>query len=186
MISISHATGAGLTSLSISATPAGSISVQGYTDEITVTQNNQGMVWLLQLTPLPAPGTVTVDYRALGRWVRLSDNGKGQLVGKPGQGGGTINYMTGSVVLTAGALPDLKSSIIGAWGTAVVAEPRTGDTAILPPALHFTLGEGAAIPGSVHMKLRVGGADVEVTDNGVGGLLVGGSCAARSRMPPVR
>ncbi len=174
VISISHATGAGLTSLSISATPAGSISVQGYTDEITVTQNNQGMVWLLQLTPLPAPGTVTVDYRALGRWVRLSDNGKGQLVGKPGQGGGTINYMTGSVVLTAGALPDLKSCIIGAWGTAVVAEPRTGDTAILPPALHFTLGEGTAIPGSVHMKLRVGGADVEVTDNGVGGLLVGG------------
>ncbi|MFH7445211.1 hypothetical protein RA265_29485, partial [Pseudomonas syringae pv. tagetis] len=79
---------------------------------IAVTQNNQGMVWLAQLVPLPAPGTVVVDYRALGRWYRLTDNGRGQLVGKPGQGSGTINYMTGSLVLTTGALPDLDSSII--------------------------------------------------------------------------
>lgn len=174
VVAITHATGTGGLSMSITATPAGSIPMQGFTDEIAVTQNNQGMVWLLQATPLPAPGTVTVDYRALGRWIRLSDNGKGQLVGKPGQGSGTVNYMTGSIVLTAGALPDLKSSIIGAWGTPVIAESRTGDVAIQAPSLQFVLGEGAAVPGSVRMTLRIAGADVLVTDNGAGGLLISG------------
>ncbi|HDS1531112.1 TPA: hypothetical protein QEK88_000940 [Stenotrophomonas maltophilia] len=174
VISVTHASGASATSISVTATPAGAIPMQGFTDEIAVTQNNQGMVWLIQATPLPAPGTVIVDYRALGRWIRLTDNGRGQLVGKPGQGSGTVNYSTGSIVLTAGALPDLKSSIIAAWGTPVIAESRVGDAAIQPPALHFVLGEGSAVPGTVSMTLRIGGADVAVTDNGAGGMLIGG------------
>ncbi|WP_416057737.1 hypothetical protein [Stenotrophomonas maltophilia] len=174
VVSISHATGAGSTSVSITATPAGTIAMQGFTDETSVTQNNQGMVWLSQLEPLPAPGTVVVDYRALGRWYRLTDNGRGQLVGKPGQGGGTINYITGALVLTTGALPDLGSSVIKAWGTSIIAEARTGDASIQAPALHFLLGQAAAVPGSVRLTLRVGGGDVEVVDNGVGGLLIAG------------
>lgn len=174
VVALVHATGIGTTSVSISASPAGSISMQGYSDEIAVTQNNQGMVWLFQLTPLPAPGTVIVDYRALGRWIRLTDNGRGRLVGKPGQGTGTINYQTGSVVVTAGALPDLKSSIIPTWGTPIIAEARAGDSAIAPPALRFMLGEGSAIPGTLQLTLRVGGSSVAVTDNGAGGLLIAG------------
>lgn len=172
--SLVHSTGVGTTSVSITATPAGTIPMQGFTDEIAVTQNNQGMVWLTQLEPLPAPGTVVVDYRALGRWYRLTDNGRGQLVGKPGQGSGTINYMTGSLVLTTGALPDLDSSIISAWGTSIIAEARAGDTNIKPPALRFLLGHEGAIPGTVRLTVRVGGADVSVTDDGVGGLLIAG------------
>ncbi|EPG2416628.1 hypothetical protein QEK82_001567 [Stenotrophomonas maltophilia] len=173
-VSLVHSTGAGSTSVSITATPAGTIPMQGFTDEIVVTQNNQGMVWLAQLVPLPAPGTAVVDYRALGRWYRLTDNGRGQLVGKPGQGSGTINYMTGSLVLTTGALPDLDSSIISAWGTSIIAEARAGDTNIKPPALRFMLGNAGAAPGTVRLTVRVGGADVNVVDNGVGGLLIAG------------
>lgn len=154
VVSITHSSGTASTSVSITATPAGAIPMQGYTDEIAVTQNNQGMVWLIQAIPLPAPGTVIVDYRALGRWIRLSDNGKGQLVGKPGQGGGTVNYATGSIVLTAGALPDLKSSIIAAWGTPVIAEARSGDAAIQAPSLQFVLGEGASVLPKVRASLR--------------------------------
>lgn len=173
-VSLVHATGVGGTSISITATPAGTIPMQGFTDEISVTQNNQGMVWLAQLEPLPAPGTVVVDYRALGRWYRLTDNGRGQLVGKPGQGSATINYMTGSLVLTTGALPDLESSIISAWGTSIIAEARAGDTNIRPPALRFMLDKAGAAPGTVRLTVRVGGADVNVVDNGVGGLLIAG------------
>ncbi len=173
-VSLVHSTGVGSTSVSITATPAGTIPMQGFTDEITVTQNNQGMVWLAQLEPLPAPGTVVVDYRALGRWYRLTDNGRGQLVGKPGQGSGTINYMTGSLVLATGALPDLDSSIITAWGTSIIAEARAGDANIKPPALRFLLGNAGAVPGTVRLTVRVGGADVSVTDNAVGGLLIAG------------
>ena len=173
-VSVSHSTGVGVTSVSISATPAGTIPMQGFTDEISVTQNNQGMVWLAQLLPLPAPGTVVVDYRALGRWYRLTDNGRGQLVGKAGQGSGTINYMTGALVLTTGALPDLDSSVITAWGTSIIAEARTGDASIKPPALQFLLGQGSAVPNTVRLTLRIQGLDVQAVDNGVGGLLLDG------------
>lgn len=174
-VSLANANGVGATSVSISATPAGAIIQQGFTDEIAVTQNNQGYNWLFQIQPLPAPGTVVVDYRALGKWVRLADNGRGQLVGKPGQGGGTVNYATGAVVMTAGALPDLQSSVLIGWGTPALAEARTGDTSIAPPALHFILGNSGVVPGSAQFTLRVAGADVQVTDNGTGGLLIAGA-----------
>ncbi len=173
-ISLANANGVGATNVTITATPAGAIVEQGFTDEIKVTQNNQGYNWLFQIDPLPAAGTVVVDYRALGRWIRLSDNGRGQLVGKPGQGSGTVNYATGSVVLTAGALPDLDSSVLIGWGTPVLAEARTGDLAITPPALHFMLGQAGVVPGTATFALKVGGSSLAVTDNGAGGLLIGG------------
>lgn len=173
-VALVHANGVGNTSVSITATPAGPVVEQGFNDEITVTQGNQGYNWLFQVTPLPAPGTVLVDYRALGKWIRLTDNGRGQLVGKPGQGSGTVNYATGAVVLTTGALPDLHSSVISSWGTPVLAEARTGDVSILPPSLHFLLGNAGVVPGSVTLTLRVGGVNQTVTDDGAGGLLLGG------------
>ncbi|WP_313243079.1 hypothetical protein [Stenotrophomonas sp.] len=173
-VSLSNTNGVGATNVSITATPAGAIVAQGFTDEVKVTQNNQGYNWLLQLDPLPAAGTVVVDYRALGKWVRLADNGRGQLIGKPGQGSGTVNYATGSVVLTAGALPDLESSVLVGWGTPMLAEARTGDVAIAPPALHFMLGHGGVVPGTATFTLRVGGSNVAVADDSAGGLLIGG------------
>lgn len=173
-VALANANGVGSTAVTVTATPAGAIIEQGFTDEISVTQNNQGYNWLFQIGPLPAPGTVVVDYRALGKWIRLSDNGRGQLTGKPGQGSGTVNYATGAVVLTTGALPDLTSSVIVSWGTPVLAEARTGDIAIAPPALHFMLGQAGVVPGTAAFTLRVSGADVAVTDNGSGSLLIGG------------
>lgn len=173
-VSLANADGAGATSVTMTATPAGAIVQQGFTDEIAVTQNNQGYNWLFQIDPLPAAGTVVVDYRALGKWIRLSDNGLGQLVGKPGQGSGSVNYATGSVVLTAGSLPDLDSSVLIGWGTPVLAESRTGDLAIAPPALHFMLGHSGVVPGTASFTLRVDGVSVAVSDNGSGGLLLGG------------
>jgi len=173
-VSLANANGVGSTNVAITATPAGAIIEQGFTDEIKVTQNNQGYNWLFQIDPLPAAGTVVVDYRALGRWIRLSDNGRGQLVGKPGQGSGTVNYATGSVVLTAGALPDLDSSVLIGWGTPVLAEARTGDLAIAPPALHFMLGQAGIVPGTAAFTLKVGGESLPVSDNGAGGLVIGG------------
>ena len=173
-VALANANGVASTAITVTATPAGAIVEQGFSDEIAVTQNNQGYNWLFQIGPLPAPGTVVVDYRALGKWIRLSDNGRGQLTGKPGQGSGTVNYSTGAVVLTAGALPDLGSSVIVSWGTPILAETRTGDIAIAPPALHFMLGQGGVVPGTAAFTLRVGGGDVVVSDNSAGGLLIGG------------
>ena len=55
-----------------------------------------------------------------------------------------------------------------------MAEARTGDVAVEPPSLHFMLGNGGVVPGSAKFTLRVNAANVAVTDNGAGGLLIGG------------
>lgn len=174
-ITLISANAVGLVTVNVTSRPAGAIAAQGFSDEIVVSQNNQGYNWLFQLTPLPAAGTVVVDYRALGKWIRLQDNGQGQLVGKPGQGSGSVNYATGAVVLTTGALPDLDSSVIPSWGTPILAESRTGDVAIEPPGLHFMLGNSGVVPGTAKFTLRVNGLNVAVADDGAGRLLLGGA-----------
>ncbi|MGQ7513761.1 hypothetical protein ACTGZB_11405, partial [Streptococcus suis] len=59
-VALANANGVGSTAVTVTATPAGAIIEQGFTDEISVTQNNQGYNWLFQIGPLPAPGTVVV------------------------------------------------------------------------------------------------------------------------------
>jgi len=174
-ITLAHALGVGATSVSLVATPGGPVVDQGYTTSVGITPVTQGFNYVLSLLPLPAPGTVSVDYRALGRWIRLQDNGRGQLVGNPGQGSGTLNYATGSVVATLGALPDLDSDIIASWGTGVVTERRDGDTNIQPPHLHFMLEDEGISPGTFELTATVGGNPVVVTDNGAGVLQLSGS-----------
>jgi len=174
-VSLIHSTGTGSTAISVVATPAGPLVDQGYTRRIQINLGNQGYTYLAQLAPLPAPGTVVVDYRALGRWIRLTDNGTGQLVGRPGEGRGTINYVTGSVTITCGALPDLQSEILTSWGTPVLAERRDGDVAILPPKLAFLLAHGGVKPGTLDLTWQVSGSPVTASDNGAGRILLSGS-----------
>ncbi|GAB3305613.1 hypothetical protein [Luteimonas notoginsengisoli] len=172
-VTVTHSTGAGSTSVSITATPAGPILDQGYSQRVDIVQGNQGYNYLFQLLPLPAAGTVVVDYRALGKWIRLTDNGTGQLLGKPGQGSGTVNYATGSVVITTGALPDIGSAIITSYGTGIVAQRRDTDTEIQPPYLNFLLPDEGITPGSFSITWQVSGAGVTATDDGAGVLKVG-------------
>lgn len=174
-VSIVRETAVGGTAVAITATPAGPVIDQGYSSSVEISPVTQGYNYVFSLLPLPAPGTVVVDYRALGRWVRLQDNGKGQLVGNPGQGSGTVNYATGSVVVTLGALPDLGSRIIRSWGTGVRVERRDGDVAIQAPYLHFFLEDEGISPGTVEITLTVGGNPVVATDNGSGVLQIGGT-----------
>lgn len=174
-VSITHETGAGSTSISVTGTPAGPVVDQGYSQLTPVSINNQAYNYVFQLAPLPAAGTVVVDYRALGRWVRLQDNGQGQLVGRPGQGSGTVNYATGSVVVTLGALPDVDSAIIASWGTGALTARQDGNTAIAPPYLHFFLEDEGIVPGTVSITWRVSDSPVTATDDGAGVLRVGGA-----------
>ena len=173
-IELRHSTGTGSSSVSATATAAGPVSAQGFTDHIPITSLNRQNNYLFQLEPLPSGGTVTVDFRALGKWIRLTDNGTGQLSGAPGQGSGTVNYASGSVAITLGALPDLDSAVIVSWGTGVQTTRRDGDIAILPPSLQFTLPLGGVKPGSATVTWVVNGSDVDAIDDGAGGLTVGG------------
>ena len=171
-VAIQHESGASSTAVTIVATAAGPVTDQGYTQRQEVTQGNVGIIWLFNLVPLPAPGTVVVDYRALGRWIRLTDTGTGQLAGRPGEGTGTINYATGAVMVTCGSLPDINSEMLVSWGTGVICERRDGDVAIQPPRLSFLLGQGGIKPGS---EWLVSAAPVTAVDDGAGVIELSGT-----------
>ena len=117
---------------------------------------------------------MTVDYLALGKWIRLTDNGTGQLAGNPGQGSGSVNYSTGSLIATLGALPDIDTAIIVSFGTGIVAERRDEDEQLAPPSMVLqvpTLENTALKPGSVSVDYDVGGVTQTATDTDVEGVL---------------
>lgn len=114
--------------IAISYVPQAYVSQAAHAHDIPVTLATRGTVYSVPLLPLPAPGTLIVDFRALGKWYRLRDNGAGELVGGDAQyGTGTVNYVTGGATITLGALPDVGSSVLLSWGSPVHYEVRTSD-----------------------------------------------------------
>ncbi|MGE1005759.1 hypothetical protein [Ralstonia pseudosolanacearum] len=60
-----------------------------------------------------------MSYMAQGKWYDLRDQGDGAIRGSDSSfGAGTLDYVTGSVILTTGALPDANTAILFAWGSA--------------------------------------------------------------------
>jgi hypothetical protein len=176
-VSVRNEDGGGFTSISITATAAGPLTQQAYTQRKRIVTANQTFNHVFTLAPLPSPGTTIVNYRALGKWIQLNDNGTGTLAGNPGEGTGTVNYATGTLLVTCGALPDLDSDLIVGAGTGVMAERRDGDGAIESPYLNFYLANPGVNPGSFSMTLTVGGNPVVATDTGGAGVLYVGGVA---------
>ena len=57
----------------------------------------------------------------------MTDNGKGELVGADASyGSGVINFTTGSIMVTLGALPDTGSEILMYWGAPTASFNRSG------------------------------------------------------------
>ncbi len=83
---------------------------------LEVTAANRGFVWAITLKPFPLRTSLRVSYRAVGEWYTLFDNGTGGLAGlESGIGSGTINYDTGTVSITTGAIPDANTQILFVW-----------------------------------------------------------------------
>lgn len=175
-VSVSHSSGVGSTSVAITATPAAPVLEQGFTARLDINEQNRQLNYVMQLVPFPYAGTVSVDYMALGKWIRLSDDGSGRLVGAPGQGSGTVNYATGSVVVTLGALPDLESALITNWGTGVQTDRRDGEIGPTVPAVQVQLPGDSSRPGTVEVDYVYNGTPTTATDAlGDGKLRVGGT-----------
>lgn len=104
-------------------------------DEITLA--TRGSVYSKVVSPAPAPGTTIVDFRALGKWYRLRDEaGDGTLVGfSAAVGTGTVDYVTGAIVVSLGSLPDVDSSVLYAWGSETHYRQRTGADAAVSAKL---------------------------------------------------
>jgi hypothetical protein len=152
------------------ASPAVAVAAAGHTASTAITIANRGYNYVKSLLPVPAPGSISVDYMALGKWYRLYDNGDGALTGDEGIGTGLINYATGSLTVTLGALPDANTEIIFAWGTPAHYESHVGSSVFTAPTIAIDIEDGALEPGQLSLTYTAGGVTKTVTDNSAGGL----------------
>lgn len=144
--------------------PAVDVSQPAHTQNIKVTLASRSSVYIRTLNPLPSPGTAFLDFRALGKWYRLRDDGTGVLAGDdPAYGTGTVNYITGTIVVTLGALPDVGSEILLAWGSPVHYTIRANGTsdARATASQEIQLSDLPVRPGTLTVKYL--GAAVEYT-----------------------
>lgn len=117
-------------SAAITYSPALASDTPLFTEATEVSELTRGLNWTFNLNPLPAPGTVAAYYLNGDDWIKLTDNGAGELVGT---GSGSVNYETGSAVLTCAALPELGSGILISWmgeNLSPAAIPATVDAQI--------------------------------------------------------
>ena len=129
-----------------------------------VTGAGRGYVWVITLSPIPAPQTLRVSYRVNNKWYVLNDLGGGRLAGVDSSyGSGTLNFTTGTVTLTTGELPDADSSIIYTWGTPVSYTARGGDPVDAPVVRGQTTHQNI-MPGSVSVSWTVGGTTYTIDD----------------------
>lgn len=174
VVAIQHFSNANFTlTFTINRTAAVNVSSPAHTKSIDISLSTRGTVYSETLGPLPAPGSVVVDFRALGRWYRFRDNGLGLLVANNlSEGTGTINYATGALLITLGALPDIDSAVIISWGSPAHYTIRAGATtdAATTLKMQYTLAKSPVVPGSVTISYPVNGSNRNVTDDSSGGL----------------
>lgn len=110
----------------IGYTPAGVSTVVSQSIGLPVTQVSQRLTWVVSLDPIPAKGTLQVSYLAQGRWYVLTEDGSGKVSGgDPAFGVGNLNFQTGTVSLTLGALPEEGSQVILSWAPTGGTQPRS-------------------------------------------------------------
>ncbi len=160
--------GTGSANFSITFKPAAAPTQPFHSYAVPVTQTNQSTNWTGVLVPIPAPGSLTVSYMSQGKFYTLKDNGYGQLKGSSdAYGAGTINYTTGSWLLTAGALPDVDTPILLLWGSPITTFERA-NLAVLPAAIEFDLLQTGIAASSVTVSWLLDGVAKSATSNAQG------------------
>lgn len=152
------------------------VAQQAHTRALQVTAENRRLNWIETLTAIPAPGTLSVSFRAQGNWYELRDNGSGGLAASdPSIGAGSISYVTGAAAVSLGALPDVGSQVMFAWASPTHYAQRTGTNADAASTadLRYALQSAPVVPGTVSISYPVGGATRTVTDPDSNGALVG-------------
>lgn len=174
-VSIARTTAMSNLAANFTAAPACAVAIAGHTDATEITLSNRGYSYVKALQPVPAPGSLIVSYMAQGKWYSLYDDGAGGIGGDEGTGVGTVNYATGSVVLTLAALPDADTQIIYGWGSPAHYDSQVGSTVFELPSIRFEIDGGALERGSLAIEYTAGAAIKTVTDNSAGGLTGDGS-----------
>jgi hypothetical protein len=161
-----NAIGTGNAIINVVFTPA-SAPVQPFESyAIPVTAANQGTNWTGVLTPIPAPGALSISFMSQGKFYVLKDNGTGRLVAATESiGSGSISYTTGTWLLTTGALPDVGTPILLQWGSPITTFARA-DLPVLPAGLDFQLFHNGISSATVTWMLD--GVEKTATTNSSG------------------
>ncbi|ENX13290.1 hypothetical protein F895_02594 [Acinetobacter sp. CIP 64.2] len=134
-----NAIGSGNAIVNITFTPAAAPVQPFESFALPVTAANQGTKWTGVLTPIPAPGALSISYMSQGKFYVIRDNGTGRLSGATDSiGSGSINYQTGTWLLTTGALPDVGTPILLQWGSPISTFARA-NSPVLPAGFDFQL-----------------------------------------------
>lgn len=157
-----------------SYTPAAAASGAAHTLAIDVTLANQGTVYVTTLPTVPAPGTLSVSFRYLGKWYTLQDTqSNGSMQGSSSsEGGGTVDYLSGNVTLTLGAVPDAGSKIVYSWGDPTSYQTHGGTLNVDTPTVTFQLSNFPVKPGSLQLSWLSNGVTKTATA-GANGTITG-------------
>lgn len=133
-----------------------------------ITLANVGLAFTNVFEPPPAPGTFMLEYLAQGRWYTLTDNGNGKLAGADSTyGTGNLNYSTGSMSVTLGAIPDVGSILLASWGN--VGSATQVPIGNLPTKLSTSLTLPApASPAGMTLEWSRGATNYTATSNSAG------------------
>lgn len=161
--------------ITIEYQPQAEVSQAAHTQETEITLATRGTVYTGTMLPLPAPGSATIHYRALGRWYVLRDKGDGELVGDdPAYGVGLVDYVTGGWTVTLGALPDVGSSVLRSWGSPTHYEQRLADTGGTAYQ-DFVLANTPVSAGTLAIEYLSDGQPYTITADASGALTGGGA-----------
>lgn len=141
-----------------------------HTGRIEIDETNRNFNYVLQVYPVPAPGTFVAAYQYLGKWYEIADDGTGNLTG---DGSGQINLDTGSAVLTLQAQPDANSLIFYRWTEPSIYTDARDDTEQTPAQNTITTTHGDLVPGTVVLSWTAGGDPKTANDTGTPGTLTG-------------
>lgn len=152
----------------VTAQPAAPLIGPAYTVALPITTQTRALVYVTTLTPIPAPGTLVVDYLALGKWYRLTDRGDGVLAGaSSAHGSGALDFVTGTAQLSLQTLPDTNTALLFAYALPLAAERRDGEVSIPAPSLAVTL-EHAVEPATLTVSWPSGGLTKTATASAQG------------------
>lgn len=170
----------GSSSLVVTYTPAAVAPFVSQSRGIGIGIENRSLSYVMTLDNVPAPGSLSVSYLVAGRWYVLRDNGTGGVTGaNSALGAGTINYTTGTLAVTLGALPDVGSALILQWSEANLTVPTSNAELLNGGRLYVAInsdgdvtenpGTTAFAPGGLSITWNDGSART-ATDNGLGAL----------------
>jgi hypothetical protein len=108
--------GTGGTTFTVVYAPAQVPDAVSQSQGFAVTISSRSISYVRTIEPPPLRASLSVSYRVNERWYVLREDGSGAIRGsESGYGSGSLNFTTGTVQLTLGALPDVGSEVIYQW-----------------------------------------------------------------------